>query len=322
MRSFVKTADGLVPQSQPKIKTYECSTDLYCAIENGDIGEGESFQVDVIEGIHEDIAADVCYLLSVTPSNASPSNKLVTQSDLNAASSGLDTRVTTLECNICNKDCIQAALDCKTDCSYSTALAARVGVNETNITNLQNSRLCCCDFTTCWTALGVITDRLTDCDLCRQAEITCLDGRVDDIDELIPSGATSTNQLVDASTMASCACSIADTQIATHAGVDCTGTLVASDIAGLTSCKGTVTCVGIGSGTTYGPDSNGKVTIPDYPPDLSSCPGISCVGKVTGVCVNGSEYTPDSSGKVTLPGYPNLGYCMNLVGTTLYITEV
>lgn len=321
MNSFIKTANGLVPSTTPKIKTYACSTDVYTAIANGELLEGEEFQVGVVEGIHEDIAADVCYLLSVTPSNASPLNKLATQSDLSNITGDLDPRVCTLEENICNKSDIQAALDCKTDCNYSTALAARVGVNETNITNLQNSRMCCCDFDTCWTALGVITDRLTDCDLCRQAEISCLDGRVDGIDDVIPSGATSTNQLVDASTMASCACSIADNRIATHAGIDCTGTLVASDIAGLTSCKGTVTCVGIGSGTTYGPDANGKVTIPAYPPDLSSCPGISCVGKVVGVCVNGSEYTPDSSGKVTLPGYPNLGYCMNLVGTTLYITE-
>lgn len=290
MNSFIKTASGLVPSTTPKIKTYACSTDVYTAIANGELLEGEEFQVGVVEGIHEDIAADVCYLLSVTPSNASPSNKLATQSDLSNITGDLDPRVCTLEENICNKSDIQAALDCKTDCNYSTALAARVGVNETNITNLQNCKALCCDL-----------------------EATV--GRVCAIEDTIPS-------LVDQTTLANyatitCVCN----EIASHAGINCTGTLVASDIAGLTSCKGTVTCVGIGSGTTYGPDTNGKVTIPAYPPDLSSCPGISCVGKVTGVCVNGSEYTPDSSGKVTLPGYPNLGYCMNLVGTTLYITE-
>lgn len=74
------------------------------------------------------------------------------------------------------------------------------------------------------------------------------------------------------------------------AGINCTGTLVASDIAdfitmsdvdacGYTTCKGTVTQVKVGN-DEYNP-TNGVICLPDYPPDLSSCPGLNCTGNVT-----------------------------------------
>ena len=73
-------------------------------------------------------------------------------------------------------------------------------------------------------------------------------------------------------------------------GINCTGTLVASDIAdfitmsdvdacGYTTCTGTVTQVKVGT-NEYNP-TNGVICLPDYPPDLSSCPGLNCTGDVT-----------------------------------------
>jgi len=73
-------------------------------------------------------------------------------------------------------------------------------------------------------------------------------------------------------------------------GLNCVGTVVESDIAdfitmndvdqcGYTTCKGTVTQVKVGT-NEYNP-TNGVISLPAYPPDLSSCPGLNCTGDVT-----------------------------------------
>lgn len=75
-------------------------------------------------------------------------------------------------------------------------------------------------------------------------------------------------------------------------------------------CVGTVTSITVNGGS-YTPAS-GIVSLPNYPPDLSSCVGLSCTGTVTSVSVNGASYTP-ASGVVSLPNYPpDLSSCPGL----------
>lgn len=75
-------------------------------------------------------------------------------------------------------------------------------------------------------------------------------------------------------------------------------------------CVGTVTSITVNGGS-YTPAS-GIVSLPNYPPDLSSCAGLSCTGTVTSILVNGASYTP-ASGVVSLPNYPpDLSSCPGL----------
>jgi len=70
------------------------------------------------------------------------------------------------------------------------------------------------------------------------------------------------------------------------------GTLYADTICScdgiLTTCTGTVTGITLGSSACT-PDTNGNITLPAYPPDLSSCAGLTCTGTVTILNDNATE---------------------------------
>lgn len=69
--------------------------------------------------------------------------------------------------------------------------------------------------------------------------------------------------------------------------------------------NGMAAAVSIGNSCPYQADGNRVVHIPAYPPDLSSCAGLNCVGTVTQVKVGTTAYNP-SSGVVSLPEYPTI----------------
>ena len=114
----------------------------------------------------------------------------------------------------------------------------------------------------------------------------------------------------------------------TYPGACCTGTLVASDLngyatcswvtgKGYTTCKGTVTQVKIGT-ADYNP-SSGIVTLPAYPPDLSSCAGLNCTGNVDAsslATVATSGKYCDLTGTPTIPAAANNGKITLCVNST------
>lgn len=83
MKSYIKTAAGLSPQNTTCIKVYSSLEKVNEAIASGELKENELFATCVSSGIHDDIVGDVQFLLSVISPDASPSNKLVTLTDIN-----------------------------------------------------------------------------------------------------------------------------------------------------------------------------------------------------------------------------------------------
>lgn len=102
----------------------------------------------------------------------------------------------------------------------------------------------------------------------------------------------------------------------TYPGAYCTGTVVESDIqdfitmndvdeCGYTTCVGTVTKVKVGT-DEYTP-AQGIVSLPAYPPDLSSCLGLNCTGDVTASQLNAVSDRVD-----TIESYiPSQASCTN-----------
>lgn len=109
--------------------------------------------------------------------------------------------------------------------------------------------------------------------------VEAIENQISNINAMIPNGTSALNQLVNASQVAQ---------------------------------MGSVSSVTVGS-TQYTPDADGDVCIPAYPPDLSGCAGLSCVGTVTSV----NNTAPDANGDVTINLPPDLSGCpgLNCTGT-------
>lgn len=186
MKTFVKDVDGcLVATAEPNVKTYATAQDVCDAIVAGTLLEGEMWQTCSNEGIHTDTVDSVNYLLSVTPGTATPQNMLVTQDQLNDAAD-----LTTVCARICQNEQDIASLGSnKASCSDFNPLAARVGVNETNIGTLQTDitgKVTCSDYTTCCTSW----DLAISCRVCCCDYNDCVSCLRDDIDDLASGAVT------------------------------------------------------------------------------------------------------------------------------------
>lgn len=237
MKTFVKDVDGcLVATAEPNVKTYATAQDVCDAIVAGTLLEGEMWQTCSNEGIHTDTVDSVNYLLSVTPGTATPQNMLVTQDQLNEAAD-----LTTVCARISQNEQDIASLGSnKASCSDFNSLAARVGVNETNIGTLQT------DITN---KVSTINDAIA-CRVCCSDLVTELGSKVTCTDYTTMVGAIY-NCI---SRLETRVCTNED-NIASH----CT------DIGNLQSCPG-LDCIGnvvglINNGTDITPDADGKVTL-------------------------------------------------------------
>lgn len=248
--TYVKTSNGLQPTDQSKVKNYSCAADVEAAISDSSLKEGEWFSIPAGIGIHEDIVSDVQRLLSYTPTNASATNQFATQADLPTSDlTNLTNRVSTLETNSATKTELAACPDSST----VNQLGARVGVNETNIA----CRVQCCDLT------SICSDIYTCIGTVESANETFIEQSFNPVK-------------TDVTNLKSCA------------GLACTGTVVATDIADMATCtylsNNYMTCTDLAS--TYA----GKA--------IESCDGLACVGSVTAVCdtYSNTRYTPDANG--------------------------
>lgn len=296
MKQYVKTSTGLTESNKSHIKTFQSIEALQCAIDNGDLLEGEQWQVDQQAGVTRDISTDVGYLMSVTPSCASVSNWLATIADVTGSAGDILPRVVALETDIATK----------TSNTDFNALAARVGVNETNITGLTSSKVSCTDYTSCISDINDALDCKVDCSDYTTAlssinsTLTTHGDDISDIQDELPNKA-STSSVTSLTSRV--------TSLEAKPGLDCVGTLVAADIAGLTTCTGTVTSIyDESTNTEYLPNANGQVRMPVY------------AGTVKAICdVDSAQcFTPDANGVVRLSGLSG-GATFTLTGNTLTI---
>jgi len=266
MKQYVKNNDGcLIETAKTAIKTYETAQDVCDAITAGTLLEGEQWQIKTNEGIHTDTVDSVNYLLSVTPGTATPQNMLVTQDQLNEAAD-----LTTVCARISqNEQDIASLGSSKVSCSDFSPLAARVGVNETNIGTLQTditSKVTCTDYTTC---VGNI-DTAISCRVC------CSD---------LTTTVSTINDAI--------ACRVCCSDLVTELGSKVTCSDYTTCVSSIDSCIS-------GIDTRVGTNENNIASHCTDIGNLQSCPGLDCIGNVVGLINNGTTITPDADGKVTL----------------------
>lgn len=229
MQEFIKTPSGLCEVGRGKIRNYANIDAVCCAIQNGELAPMDLFTTVAAEGVTEDIQAVINCLVSITPGCASCTNMLVTQIDLQGATDGID-------CVRCRLDAFEICVNNqKAMCSDFNALAARVGVNETNIAALQDGKVSCTDYATFTTNYG-----------------TWKTGIDSDVSQLKSDVTSNTNAIsrrvlcTDYSTaMSSVNTSI--TNLCSCAGLKCTGTVKS--------------IYNSATGTTCTPDANGNITL-------------------------------------------------------------
>jgi len=147
MTSFVKGNSGLERADQAKIRNFVDACAAADALANGELGPNDLFTTVSAEGITEDIEAVINCLVSITPNTASPTNMLVTQAEIGGG--GIMDRITALDtCTSQLRTDVDTLDSCKADTSLVNQLGSRVGVNETNISGLQTSKVDCSDYTT------------------------------------------------------------------------------------------------------------------------------------------------------------------------------
>lgn len=245
---YTKTESGLTnAQDIPKIKNFACAEAVCDALDTDTLQPGDVFSIPVVNGIFDDMSAELAEIKSYIPNSTSVDNQL-------------------------------------TNVSQVQEMIESGGA----------------DFDACWVRLSNVE--------------TCADtnhSNIVQIGAVIPSDATSANQLVTNATMTSCLnckvdCSDYNTAISnleSCPGLSCTGTLVASDIADkasctdLTSVSDRVTCLESCSGL----DCTGTLVPSDLTSinnsisnlntcttdlgtavnNLCSCPGLDCVGTST-----------------------------------------
>lgn len=297
MTSFVKGNNGLEEIGRGKIRNYASVEDVCTAIANGELAKDDLFTTITSEGITEDIEANINWLMSVTPSCASPTNMLVTQDDLSDLDVGaLTDRVCTNEQNITALQTTTGNL--QTGLNQTTS---RVGVNETNISNLQT---CTSDLqtnvesrvsnTTYQSDLSDLRSDISD-------KVDCSDYS-SDITALTTCDAclrTDVNSKVATTTYESnCTCTNNRiTALESCPGLNCTGTLVATDIANKVNCSDFTTL---------------RTTVTN----LGNCAGLDCTGTVKAICneTDNSCWTPSNTGVITMrvPIYTLSGTCLTI----------
>jgi len=287
-REYIKLPDGTLQEiDRARVREFASVDCVKKAIANGDLQPGDAWAtICHTTVLTDDIAAEVYKMLSYVPETTnSTDNKLLNHCDLTAEIEEISKRVM---------------------CTDFQTYVETAGVSIAD-------RVCCGDYNTC---VGNMQSAITTLE--GKAGLDCV-GTVTSITvngaSYNPtSGVVSLpNYPPDLSSCAGISCtgtvvasdltplSTAISNLGTCPGLSCTGTLVASDIAsfitmanvnacnyttmaavnacGFTSCQGTVTSITV-NGTSYTPTA-GVVSLPNYPPDLSSCAGLACTGTLT-----------------------------------------
>lgn len=328
-KEYVKSGASLVDVSGDKIRNFACLEDVRAAILAGDLVEGDMFStICQTTGQTEDIAQEVCRIASYIPANTSPTNQLLNHCDVVNIESDIACRVQCCDydayttandaCMACRVQCCDfndyvttndVAVACKVECSdYTTCVTA--------IDTAISCRVQCCDYNDNVTC---VNDRLTaienvsipdldTCICCAEERLTCLEARADVLENITvdpTSGLVST--VSDLSADYHACCTSWNNSISTlngKPGLDCVGTVVASDIAsfitmadvnacGYTTCTGNVTLADISDMATKSwANSQGWTTctgnvrtsdLDDYATKswVNNCGFTTCTGTLT-----------------------------------------
>ncbi len=210
MKEFIKNSNGcLVPTDQAKVKVFDSIQAAQTALDNGELSENEVFATRFTDN-GEDMALeinamadDIATLQSYVPSGTDGgTNQLVNQCQLSCAMGDAKVDV------YCESTCV---------CTVSAAAPLNLAANAFN----ENAQI---DLTTypgaCCKGKVTAVCQGTDCYLPDNSGVIT-----------IPVG-----------TDPSAVGAIVDTCLAQHSGIDCTGTVVASDLASFidATCAGTI----------------------------------------------------------------------------------
>lgn len=317
-REYIKLPDGTLQEiDRARVREFASVDCVKKAIADGDLQPGDAWAtICHTTVLTDDIAAEVYRMLSYVPENTnSTDNKLLNHCDLTAEMEEIAKRamccdfqeyVETAGVSIADRVC----------CSdYNTC----VGSMQSAITTLEGKPgLDCVGTVTSITVngasynptSGVVSLPNYPPDLSSCAGLSC-------------TGNVTSADIANFITMADVnACNYTTMAAVNACGyTTCQGTVVASDIAnfitiadvnacnyttmsavnacGFTTCQGTVTSVTV-NGTSYTPTA-GVVSLPNYPPDLSSCAGLACTGTLVA-----SDLTPLSTDISNLKSCPGL----------------
>ena len=209
MKEFIKTSTGLAPTDQAKVKVYDSIQAAQTALDNGELSENEVFATRFTDN-GEDMALeinamadDIATLNSYVPSDTDgDTNLLVNQCQLSSAIGGVTTDV------YCDSTC-------KCTIGGETALCLTANAfNEYAQIDLNTYPGACCKGKVTAVCQG------TDCYLPDSSGVVT-----------IPVGTDPT-----------AVGTIVDNCLAQHSGIDCTGTVVESDLTSFidATCAGTI----------------------------------------------------------------------------------
>lgn len=150
-REYRQTSTGLDDVAKPKIKVYPTIADMETALANGDLAEGEIVSTVFVDGAGDNaqalgmLADEVHDIQALIPTAASPSNKLVPQTELDRVE-----RLIPADASTVNPLTVQSwveeyigdqleprdeAIAAKASQTDLTALANRVSTNETKLSD-------------------------------------------------------------------------------------------------------------------------------------------------------------------------------------------
>lgn len=297
---YTKTESGLSSaQDAPKIKNYACAEDVCQALSDGCFTTGEVFSVPVVNGIFEDMSSDIAEIKSYIPNTTSISNQLTNVSQVqgmiesgSADYSECWTRLSNVEsCADTNASSISqiAAVIPSSASSVNKLVDATTLSTETaRITALEG-----CEGIAC---VGTVTSA-TNCDgtsitptngvldlssLALACDLTATNSSLTTLSNTVSTHTTCISCIeedVDANTTCISNVQTAVTCLQSCPGLNCTGTLVSSDLTTIRSCISTHdTCI-----TCY----DNRLD------ELESCAGLACTGNVSSTCfsLSGSVLT-------------------------------
>lgn len=286
---YTKTENGLTnAQDIPKIKNFACAEAVCESL--GSLEVGEVFSVPVVNGIFEDMSADVAEIKSYIPNSTSINNQLTnaTQVQEMIASGGASfdacwTRLGNVEC------CAN------TNASSISQIAAVIPASASSVNQLVDSttlstetaRITALESCTGLSCVGTVTSA-TNCDgtsitptngvldlssLALACDLTATNSSLSSLSSTVGAHTTCISCLdadIDANTTCISNVQTAVTCLQSCPGLSCTGTLVSSDLTTINSCINTHdACI-----TSYG----------DRLDELESCAGLACTGTLTSAC--------------------------------------
>lgn len=272
---YTKTESGLTnAQDIPKIKNFACAEAVCDALDTDTLQPGDVFSIPVVNGIFDDMSAELAEIKSYIPNSTSIENQLTNVSQvqemISSGGASFDAcwvRLSNVEdcANTNHSNIVQIGAVIPSDATSANQL-----VTNATMTSGLNYKVDCSDFNTTVSGLNTSISNLESCpginctgtlvpsDLSAiNTGIACLNAcpGLDCTGTLVPSDLTSINNSI--SNLNTCTSSLgtAVNNLCSCAGLRCTGTLVASDltsinsdIAALKSCPG-LKCTGTSTAT-------------------------------------------------------------------------